>query len=305
MLSKTAENLYWAARYIERADSIARLLEVAYRIHLIPNATTSYNNEWDSILQTLKKEKIEFFLLFDLDNQSSIFNCINRTRENAKMVRTAITLEVWDAINITYHDLEKYSKKKYNSKDLPEIIDLVKKQVNLIRGTILNTQLVNDSYDFLSLGTHFERADFTARIIDVKYFILLPNSELIGKDYDNFQWSLLLRAVSSFRGFKWAYGNSDIGYYKIIDFLILNMMCPRSLFYSIEKIDHHLKRLKKFYKKKSKAEELANTLHTNFNKLTVNNILDNGLHEFLEKFIIDLSEIYGQLENKYFLGVEK
>ena len=88
------------------------------------------------------------------------------------MVRTAITLEVWDAINITYHDLEKYSKKKYSSKDLPEIIDLVKKQVNLIRGTILNTQLVNDSYDFLSLGTHFERADFTARIIDVKYFIL-------------------------------------------------------------------------------------------------------------------------------------
>ena len=128
---------------------------------------------------------------------------------------------------------------------------------------------------------------------------------MIGKDYDNFQWSLLLRAVSSFRGFKWAYGNSDIGYYKIIDFLILNMMCPRSLFYSIEKIDHHLKRLKKFYKKKTKAEELANTLHTKFNKLTVNNILDNGLHEFLEKFIIDLSEIYGQLENKYFLGVEK
>ena len=318
MLSKTAENLYWAARYIERADSIARLLEVAYRIHLIPNATTSYNNEWDSILQTLrikeeyleknkviKKEKIEFFLLFDIENQSSIFNCINRARENAKMVRTAITLEVWDAINITYHDLETYSKKKYNSKDLPEIIDLVKKQVNLIRGTILNTQLVNDSYDFLSLGTHFERADFTARIIDVKYFILLPNSELIGKDYDNFQWSLLLRAVSSFRGFKWAYGNSDIGYYKIIDFLILNMMCPRSLFYSIEKIDHHLKRLKKFYKKKSKAEELANTLHANFNKLTVNNILDSGLHEFLERFIIDLSEIYGQLESKYFLGAEK
>ena len=88
----------------------------------------------------------------------------------------------------------------------------------------IEEQLVNDSYDFLSLGTHFERADFTARIIDVKYFILLPNSELIGKDYDNFQWSLLLRAVSSFRGFKWAYGNSDIDYYKIIDFLILNLI---------------------------------------------------------------------------------
>lgn len=318
MLSKTAENLYWAARYIERADSIARLLEVAYRIHLIPNTISSYNNEWISILQTLrieeeyleknkeiKKEKIEYFLLFDQDNNSSIYNCIDRARENAKMVRTAITLEVWDAINITFHDLEKFSRKRYNSKDLPGIIDLVKKQVNLIRGTILNTQLVNDSYDFLSLGTHFERADFTARIIDVKYFILLPNSELIGKDYDNFQWSLLLRAVSSFRGFKWAYGNTDIGYYKIIDFLILNMMCPRSLSFSIEKIDHHLKRLKKFYKQNSKAEKLANALYIKLNKLTVNNILDNGLHEFLELFLYDLSIIYKRLEDKYFLGIEK
>ena len=155
MLSKTAENLYWAARYIERADSIARLLEVAYRIHLIPNTVSSYNNEWVSILQTLrieeeyleknkeiKKEKIEYFLLFDQDNNSSIYSCIDRARENAKMVRTAITLEVWDAINITFHDLENFSKKRYNSKDLPGIIDLVKKQVNLIRGTILNTQLV-------------------------------------------------------------------------------------------------------------------------------------------------------------------
>ena len=251
------------------------------------------------------KNKIEYFLLFDPNNSSSVKACIENARNNLKMVRTAVTLEVWNSVNTWYHELADYNKEKYDSKNLPQILDWIKKQVNLIKGTINNTQLINDGFDFIYLGGFYERADFTARIIDVKYFILLPNSELIGKDYDNFQWSLLLRAVSSFRGFKWAYGNSDIGYYKIIDFLILNMMCPRSLFYSIEKIDHHLKRLKKFYKKKSKAEELANSLHTNFNKLTVNNILDNGLHEFLERFIIDLSEIYGQLENKYFLGIEK
>ena len=105
-----------------------------------------------------------------------------------------------------------------------------KKQVNLIRGTILNTQLINDGYDFLILGTYFERADFTA-VINVKYFILLPSVNYVGSEVDNFQWSMMLRSISSFRAFKWAYGEEQINYIKIIDFLILNMTCPRSLIF--------------------------------------------------------------------------
>ena len=260
MLSRTAENLYWAARYIERADSIARLLEVGYRMSLIPNTNSGYNNEWESILDTsdiksdylkyykeLNKEDIEFFLLFDDRNNSSISNCIKNARENIRMVRTAVTLEVWNSINSSFQELQKFTEKKYKSRELPEIIDWVKRQVNLIRGTILNTQLINDGYDFLILGTYFERADFTARIIDVKYFILLPSAEYVGSEIDNFQWSLMLRSISSFRAFKWAYGSKEINSNKIIDFLVLSMMCPRSLIFSIEKINHHLGRLSKFY----------------------------------------------------------
>ena len=258
MLSRTAENLYWTARYLERADSIARLLEVAYRISLIPNTQEGYNNEWESILATsgtkegylnsykeIKKDKIEHFLIFDDRNTSSIKNCINKARENIKMVRTAVTLEVWNAVNSFFHSFDELIKRKYYSKDLPEIIDLVKRNVNLIKGTIINTQLLNDGFDFLILGNYFERADFTARIIDVKYFILLPSTSLIGKQVDNFQWSLMLRSVSSYRAFKWAYGNSEIDYIKIIDFLILNDKCPRSLYFSVEKINFHFNRLKK------------------------------------------------------------
>ncbi len=317
MLSKTAENLYWSARYIERADSIARLLEVGYRISLIPNTQSGYNNEWESILETsgikddymlnfkeIKKENIEYFLLFDARNSSSVKNCLKNSRENIRMVRTAVTLEVWNAINLCFQEIEEISKKKYFSRDLPEIIDWIKKQVNLIRGTILNTQLINDGYDFLILGTYFERADFTARIIDVKYFILLPSSSYVGSQIDNFQWSLMLRSISSFRAFKWAYGNKEISSVKIIDFLILSMMCPRSLFFSIEKINHHLKRLKLHYNQKSKAESKIHLLNKKFSKLNVNEILDYGLHEFLEKFLNDLSDIYSNLENKYFLGLE-
>ena len=168
MLSRTAENLYWTARYLERADSIVRLLEVAYRISLVPNTKEGYDNEWDSILSTsgikkeylvnykeIKKEKIEFFLLFDNKNSSSVKNCISKSRENIKVVRTAVTLEVWNAVNSFYYNFDEFNKKKYLSKDLPEIIDVVKRNVNLIKGTIVNTQLLNDGFDFLTLGNYF------------------------------------------------------------------------------------------------------------------------------------------------------
>mgnify|MGYP001222295062 FL=1 len=315
MLSRTAENLYWTARYLERADSIARLLEVAYRISLIPNTQEGYNNEWESILATsgtkedylssykeIKKDKIEYFLIFDDRNTSSIKNCINKARENIKMVRTAVTLEVWNAVNSFFHSFEELIKRKYYSKDLPEIIDLVKRNVNLIKGTIINTQLLNDGFDFLILGNYFERADFTARIIDVKYFILLPSTSLIGKQVDNFQWSLMLRSVSSYRAFKWAYGNSEIDYIKIIDFLILNDKCPRSLYFSVEKINFHFNRLKKNYKQAGSISPKIENLFKKLKKLSVNDILEEGLHDFLINFIEDIADVYQDLERKYFIG---
>ena len=318
MLSRTAENLFWSARYIERADSLARLLEVGYRISLIPNTEKGYTNEWESILETsgikneylkkyktISKEKIIFYLLFDPENSSSVKNCIKTARENIRMVRTAVTLEVWNAVNSSYHELDKNLKETKNIlKELPEIIEWIKKQVNLIRGTILNTQLINDGYDFLILGTYFERADFTARIINVKYFILLPSINYVGSDIDNFQWSLMLRSISSFRAFKWAYGGQEITYTKIIDFLILNMTCPRSLIFSIEKINHHLGRLSKFYKQTSTSNKKMALMYKKIKNLNANKITEIGLHEFLKSFIEEINYVYKKFEQKYFFGME-
>ena len=318
MLSRTAENLFWSARYIERADSLARLLEVGYRISLIPNTERGYTNEWESILETsgikneylkkyktISKEKIIFFILFDPENSSSVKNCIKTARENIRMVRTAVTLEVWNAVNSSYHELDKNLKDTKNIlKELPEIIEWIKKQVNLIRGTILNTQLINDGYDFLILGTYFERADFTARIINVKYFILLPSINYVGGDIDNFQWSLMLRSISSFRAFKWAYGGQEITYTKIIDFLILNMTCPRSLIFSIEKINHHLGRLSKFYKQTSTSNKKMAQIYKKIKNLNANKITEIGLHEFLKSFIEEINFVYKKFEQKYFFGAE-
>ena len=318
MLSRTAENLYWSARYIERADSIARLLEVAYRIHLIPNTSEGYLNEWESILSasgikdeylnnynTISKNKIEYFLLFDPNNNSSVKSCIQNARNNLKMVRTAVTLEVWNTINTWYHEIESYDKKKYDSRNLPQILDWIKKHVNLIKGTINNTQLMNDGFDFIYLGIFYERADFTARIIDVKYYILLPSSSYIGTQVDNFQWSMMLRSVSAYRGFKWAYGNTQIDYTKIIDFLILSDLCPRSIFYAVNKIRHHLNRLTTFYKSDNSAHRKMITIHKGLSNSTSEQIIEFGLHEFLTKLIDDMSTTYSDLEEIYFLGIDK
>ena len=318
MLSRTAENLYWTARYIERADSIARLLEVAYRIHLIPNTTEGYQNEWESILAAagikhnylninseITKNKIEYYLLFDPNNSSSVKACIENARNNLKMVRTAVTLEVWNAVNTWYHELSNFDKGKYDSKNLPQILDWIKRQVNLIKGTINNTQLLNDGFDFIYLGIFYERADFTARIIDVKYYILLPSSSYVGTQVDNFQWSIMLRSVSAYRGFKWAYGNSQIDYKKIIDFLILSNMCPRSIFYAVDKIQYHLGRLTQFYKSDNAANRNVKIIHKGFVNSNAEQIIDFGLHEFLTKFIDDMSTTYSDLEEVYFLGTDR
>ena len=253
----------------------------------------------------LKKDKIENFLIFDEKNGSSIFECIRKARSNIKMVRTAVTLEVWNAVNSTFHDIEKFSEKKYSSRDLPGIIDFVKSRVNLIRGTIQNTQLIDDTFDFLSIGTYVERADFTARIIDVKYFILLPSSNYVGSQIDNFQWTLMLRSVSAYRGFKQTYGNNGVNHINIIEFLILDMTCPRSLMFSLDKISSHLTNLKKIYKKNSKAEEEISLIVKKFKKLSAKKILNIGLHEFLLEFIRKLYSVNSNLQNNYFFGKEK
>ncbi len=318
MLSRTAENLYWTARYVERADSIARLLEVAYRIHLIPNTDEGYLSEWDSILKAsgikeeylkkygeINKEKIEYFLLFDENNDSCIKSCITKARNNLKMVRTAVTLEVWNTVNSWYHEVNNFERDKYTSKNLPEILDWVKKQVNLIKGTIDHTQLINDGFDFIRLGIYFERADFTARIIDVKYFILLPSSSYVGGQVDNFQWSLMLRSVSSYRGFRWAYGNSDIDYKKIIDFLILSNICPRSIFFAVDKIHHHVDRLCEFYEDKNIVHKKVSSIYKGLKSCSADQIINFGLHEFLSKFIEDIGHVYTDLETVYFSGVNR
>ena len=216
MLSRTAENLYWISRYMERAETTARLLDVGYRMSLFPNPN-GYNNEWESVLAAsgaidsykskyndIIQKNVEDFLFFDEENPSSVYNCILNARNNALVVRTSFTPESWLSINKAYQEIVKLKNNKFITADLPNLTEWTIEQVNLFRGSI-SSLLRNDGYNFLYLGLFVERADNSARLLDVKYFVLLPKPQYIGGNIDNMQWSILLRSLSSFRAFRWAY----------------------------------------------------------------------------------------------------
>ncbi|MEM9710273.1 MAG: alpha-E domain-containing protein [Pseudomonadota bacterium] len=314
MLSRTAEHLYWIARYMERAETVARLLEVGSRNALIPARSGGFRNEWEAVLQSsgtqdgfqskygdLVARNIESYLFFDLENPSSIASSISRARENGRIVRTALTSAVWDALNSGYQELTELRRTERSKLPMSNLIDWTLRQTMLLRGAIEDTQLRNDGYDFLNIGYYLERADSTARLIDVKYFVLLPQVDYVGSGLDNFQWRTILRALSAHRAFSWAYGG-EITASKIADFLILNRKSPRALVTAAEGAATHLDRLARGYGRSGPAQTKARALLAELAEASVGDVFDEGLHEFLTRVISDVADLNQEIHRVYFSG---
>lgn len=314
MLSRTAESLYWTARYFERAENVARLLEVGYRMGMMPASNGEYANEWDSILASasateafeefydeVTEDNVMQFLIFDERNPSSIKNCIRSGRENARSARTALTSEVWDAINYSYLRFQEIESSRINRLSLPELCDWVKRRYSTLRGAFDNTQLQNEGFDFFNLGYYVERADNTARLIDVKYYVLLPTNDMIGGGVDTYQWFTLLRAMSVRRSFHWEY-NGDYSTQKIADFLILNAACPRSLSHCVEKVSEHLRHLARTHRNETSANAYADELLEDLGSWDVEDIISHGLHEFLTDFMEKNTAMTEEIATSYLFG---
>jgi uncharacterized alpha-E superfamily protein len=313
MLSRTADNLYWIARYMERAETAARLLEVGSRISLIPSAH-GYRSEWDSLLQAAgsadafaKKygdpvqRNIESFLFFDRDNPSSVASSITSARENGRIVRTALTAQVWDALNTAFQELRTLDRTPRSQLELTQLTEWTMRHAAMVRGAIDATLLRNDGYNFLNIGYYLERGDNTARLMDVKYYVLLPRADFVGSGLDNYQWSTLLRALGAKRAFHWAYGG-DVTAGKIADFLILNRQSPRSLMTCMAGVDNHLGRLAKAYGRTTEAQGRAAAALAELEGLTVDAIFEEGLHEFLSRFIRQSADLGGSIRDIYLSG---
>ncbi|WP_112322294.1 alpha-E domain-containing protein [Oceanibium sediminis] len=314
MLSRTAENLYWTARYMERADSMARLLEMGYRMQMIPTADGGLGSEWGSILAAsgtnagfVEKygEPVEHsavsHLVFDASNPSSIKSCLTAARNNARAVRTAVTTEVWEALNQAYLQFTELERTARSELTLPRICEWTRGHSAQVRGSFVNTQLENEGYNFFELGYMLERADNTARLLDVKYYVLLPTIDMVGGGVDSYQWTSLLRALSAHRSYHWTYGG-EYTPRNIAHFLILNRSCPRALIHCVNEAEDALGELADLQGVPSVARQTAGELLADLKAADIGEIIEDGLHEFLNDFIRKNAAISHAIAESYLFG---
>ena len=245
MLARAANNLYWMSRHIERAENTARMLDVTYRMSLLPYRVLEAGQEWAvpwalplvitgratdyyARYSTVTPNDVLHFMVLDPANPSSIYSCIQSARENARTVRGAITSEMYEAMNQLWLDMRNVDYAHVESRGISEFFDWVKLQSHQFRGVTFGTMLRDEGYQFIRLGTFMERADNTARIVDVKYHTLLPSAGDVGGAVDYYQWGALLRSVSAFDSYRKVYRDL-ITPAKVAELLILREDVPRSL----------------------------------------------------------------------------
>jgi uncharacterized alpha-E superfamily protein len=295
LLGRTANGLYWMHRYIERAENMARLVDAGIRMALTKSAGA--HEEWSSVIlsagakSSYESRHSEYnagnvihFLLCDTGNPSSVLCCMTSARFNARMVRTALTRDAWEAVNLGWMSLSKALSETIKENELPRILDLIKRETALIRGAFHGTMLRNEIFNFCGLGTYIERADNTARILDVKYYVLLPSASYVGSAIDNTQWESILRSVSAHRSYRWVY-EAEYKAVNIADYLILNDRMPRSLAFCYHNIDVNLGYLERDYGLKTEACTQAQFTKSTLINKSITQVIESGLHEFLAEFI--------------------
>jgi uncharacterized alpha-E superfamily protein len=268
-------------------------------------------DDWDGVLQSsgvrdiyddgyenLTSTDAIDFLLRDKANPSSVMSCIDSGRNNARMVRTALTRETWEATNECWLDLKTMLARRVKAADLPEAIDAIKRKTGLIRGAFHGTMLRNEIFNFSRIGTFIERADNTARILDVKYYVLLPAVSQVGSSIDNVQWESILRSVSAHRSYGWVY-EAEYKPSHIADFLILNGRMPRSLAYCYEKIASNLGYLAREYGESHAAHATAEETLASLRSHSIKDVMDQGLHEYIENFISHNNRLGQEISDGY------
>lgn len=311
MLARTADNLFWMARYTERAQNIARMVEVASRLAMTPSAGDGHREQWRSTLVSvgceaayfekydeLESDKVIDFLLLDKDNPSSVRGCLGAARSTAKAVRTATTREMWECVNSTWLEIADITTDKIRREVLPQFLQWVLQRSALFQGSLIGTILRNDSYFFCQAGTYLERADNTARILDVKYHVLLPNKAMVGGGIDRSQWATILRSVSALRAYKWVY-RKDYSATDVADFLILRKEMPRSIAHCYASINESMRGLANYYGNDTQCQQMTEDAAFALNAMDIDTIIRNGLHEFLQERIAWSGEFAQCLANEY------
>jgi len=292
MLSRVANSIYWLNRYIERAENVARFIDANYHMALdIPGSATT---QWQPLINTTgdhdlfkrlygeaDRDKAIRFLTFDKENPNSIRSCVRAARENARSVREHISSEMWEQLNSFYLMIANAAEE--SSMDLPHqfFVDIMTASHTFV-GITDTTMTHGEGWHFGRLGRMLERADKTSRILDVKYFILLPSVDYVGSPYDNILWSALLRSASAFEMYRKRHGRIDPQ--KIVEFLLLDSHFPRAVHYCLTTAAISLHNITGSQRGSfaNKAEQELGRLHAEFDYAAVDEIMKSGLHEYLD-----------------------
>jgi uncharacterized alpha-E superfamily protein len=294
MLSRTAASLYWMGRYVERAEFTARLVEATVRLDAL-SSTPAGEAAWASALvvidsdtafaatgEKLTPRNVARFLTLSTRHSGSVVSCLDKARDNAKAVRTSLTREAWATINRAWLLFQG----KTSPGDTYATLNLVNEAQAETRGFegAIGRMMRNPSSWFIRLGATMERADNTARLLDVKYHILLPEGEAVGGAVDRDQWTTILQTVSAVNAYRWLY-REGLKPWFVTELLILRRELPRSLAASAEEVVQHLNALGKQTGFQGEADRLARLRHARLGHTKVSTIVENGLHEYLESFI--------------------
>ncbi|WP_144097615.1 alpha-E domain-containing protein [Croceicoccus sediminis] len=310
MLGRSANAVFWMFRYLERAENLARLLDTGFRMALTRDHLTA-EEEWRSVIETAGMRdsyqeqhgtyagiQVWNHILRDRNNFNSIRSLIGAVRTNARSARNVITSEVWEAVNGSYLQLNDLLARPVNQSGLADAINTVKRESTLVRGAIYGSMLRNDIYNFARIGSFIERADNTARILDVKYYVLLPSLSYVGSSLDNVQWETILRSLGAERAYRWL-NAGQLDARGIADFLILDGRFPRSLAFCYSKIRSNLQSLALQYGEEVHAHEVMRNADLKLQDKNIDLVIDKGLHEFLSDFIACNNDIARAVETDY------
>ena len=293
---------------MERAENMARILGVTSNLLLLDTGELQEQNLLAplSITETEEAYKerhdkltlpalIEFMAL-DEKNPSSIYSCLKWARENAHAVRWQITSEMWETLNATWLEMRAIPRGRVTGAGAMQFFDWVKERSHLFRGVTYGTIVRGEAFNFSRLGTFLERADNTARILDVKYHILLPSVEDVGGALDYYQWTALLRSVSAFETYRQLY-RDQIFPIKVAQLLILERRMPRSLAGCFELIIESMDRIRG--QSDQSAKRLANELHARLSYADIEEVFQSGLHEYLADVLADIGELGNRIQRAY------
>lgn len=311
MLSRVADSIYWLNRYIERAENVARFVDV--NLNLMLDVPTSVLQQWEPLVLTTgdlqqfrerygkaTAENVIRFLTFDTEYVNSIISCVRWARENARSIREVISSEMWEEVNGFYRLVNEASENSSHIA-LPEFFTRVKLASHRFAGVMDATMTHNEGWHFGIMGRLQERADKTARILDVKYYYLLPSAQWVGTSLDQIQWIALLKSVSAYEMYRKCQRRITPG--NVAEFLILNREFPRSIHFCLRELEHCLHQVTgtPLGTWSNSAERTLGRLCAEMGYLTIEDVIEIGLHEFLDRVQRRVNEVGIKMSDTFFV----